>query len=140
MQEECIKWCNWFHIFYTKKSCFLLCNYMFIRLIWWKNKSYENSKIWNFGTKDYKGKNSFIKSFGYFFIFIRFKKFNSRCKSHVQYTIMQKNMFSWLKKHILAFVLFIIVKQNIHAQLCTHVKNHHNRMNYCILDYSIFFT
>jgi hypothetical protein len=34
----------------------------------------KNSKSWDFETKGYKGNDSFIKSFGYCFIFIRFKK------------------------------------------------------------------
>jgi hypothetical protein len=32
----------------------------------------------------------------------------------------------------------MFVKQNIDAQLCTHVKNHHHHMNYIILRYSNF--
>jgi hypothetical protein len=41
LQKEWIKWCNWFQIFCTWKPCFPLCNYMFIKSIWWNNISYE---------------------------------------------------------------------------------------------------
>jgi len=41
---------------------------------------------------------------------------------------------------ILAFFVFMLVKENIFAQLCTHVKNHHHHMNYLMLDYSNFLT
>jgi hypothetical protein len=49
--KECIKWCNWFLKICTRNPCFPLCNYMFIRSIKWKNKSYENFKILKFSNK-----------------------------------------------------------------------------------------
>ncbi len=39
-----------------------------------------------------------------------------------------------------AFSMFLLANQNIHAQLCTNVKNHNHHMNYLILDYSISHT
>jgi hypothetical protein len=41
---------------YKKTTWFPLCNYMFIGLIWWKNKSYENFKILKFWNKWLQGK------------------------------------------------------------------------------------
>jgi len=41
-QKECIKWYNWFQTFLTRKSCFPLCNYIFIMSIWW------NKFMWKF--------------------------------------------------------------------------------------------
>jgi len=38
-------------------------------------------------------------------------------------------------KPMLAFFAFLLVNQDIHPQLCTHVKNHHHCMKYLILDY-----
>jgi len=52
--------------------------------------------------------------------------------------IMQKTMLSRLQP-ILTFFVFFLVNQNIHAQICTHVKSHHHHMNYVILDHSIFY-
>jgi hypothetical protein len=93
MQEECIKWCNWFHIFCTRKSYFPLCNYMFIRLIWWKNKSYEKFKNLKFWDKRLQGK-CLLNHLAIFKNSFDSKKINSKCKSHVQEIIMQKNMFN----------------------------------------------
>ncbi len=58
------------------------------------------------------------------FLLSRFKKLNYKCKSCVGNN-QAKNMFSLFLKPILAFFMFLLVNQNIHAQLCTHVKNHH---------------
>jgi hypothetical protein len=58
---ECIKCWNWIQFFYRRKTCFPLCNYMFIISIWWKKKSCENLKVLNFKKKDYKGNDSYIK-------------------------------------------------------------------------------
>jgi hypothetical protein len=55
MQKECIEWCNWFQKNCTRKPCFSWCNHIFIMSIWGNNKSYENSKSWNFGIKGCKG-------------------------------------------------------------------------------------
>jgi hypothetical protein len=50
----------------------------------------------------------------------------------------------YAKKHVQStsthfdFFVFFLVNQNIHAQICTHVKSHHHHMNYVILDHSIF--
>ncbi len=46
------------------------------------------SSSFNFETKGYKGNDSFIKYFGYFFIYVKFKMFNFRCMSHVQEIII----------------------------------------------------
>jgi hypothetical protein len=45
--------------------------------------------------------------------------------------IVQKSSFG-------QFFAFLLVNQNVDAQLYTHVKNHHYHMIYLILDYSIF--
>ncbi len=44
------------------------------------------------------------------------------------------------RSSFLAFFTFLLVNQNIDAQSCTHVKNHHHHMNYLTLDYSIYLT
>jgi hypothetical protein len=81
MEQECIKWCNWFQTFCTTKLCFHSCNY--IRSIWWINKSYENFKVLKFWDKDKQGIFLIIKSFGYFYKKIGFKIFNYRWRSYV---------------------------------------------------------
>jgi hypothetical protein len=51
-----------------------------------------------------------------------------------------KKMLGRFLKLILLFFAFMLVNQNIHAQLFTYLKNHCRHMNYFILDYSNFLT
>jgi hypothetical protein len=37
-----VKWCNQSKTLCTRNPCFPLCNYIFIRSIWWKNKLYQS--------------------------------------------------------------------------------------------------
>ncbi len=138
--KECIKWCNWFQTFYIRKCASLyaitcsLCQFD-------EKKSHENFQ--NLEILKQKVAREMIpllnNLFCYFFISIRFNISNFRCMSHVQETIMWKNMFSWFLKPIFTFFfVFMLTNKNIHAQLCMHVKNHHHDMNYLIFDYWIF--
>jgi hypothetical protein len=73
-------------------------------------------------------------------MFNGFKMFSFRCRSHVKEMNMPKNMFGYPLKLILGFFAFLALNYNIHKQLYMIVKNHHERMNYLKLDYSIFLT
>jgi hypothetical protein len=74
MQKKYIKWCKETHAsFYVTIDS----------LGEWKKNHMKISKSWNFEIKGYK---EMIPLLNYLvsFLFIRFKKFNSRCRSHVQ--------------------------------------------------------
>jgi len=74
-------------------------------------------------------------------MFNRFKMSSFKCRSHVQEIILLKNMFGSPLKPILGIsgnYVFLVINQNIHAQLCMNVKTHHHHMNYLKLDYLIF--
>jgi len=61
----------------------------------------------------------------------------------VQEIILSKNMFSCPLKLILGFLgfsTFLVINQNIDAQLYMNVKTYQCHMNYCKLDYSIVLT
>ncbi len=74
-------------------------------------------------------------------MFNGFKMSSFRCKSHVKEINMPKDIFGCQLKFILGFLAFrLALNKNIHTQLCMIVKNHHEQMNYLILDYSIFLT
>jgi hypothetical protein len=60
-----------------------------------------------------------LKIFWLLFSFIRFKVLNFRFRRHVHEMIMQKNMLIF-KAHVF---MFLLVNQNVHAQLCTHKKS-----------------
>jgi hypothetical protein len=53
----------------------------------------------------------------------------------MQITCVRNNHAKKIIKPMLAFLEFLLVNQDIHAQLCTHVKNQHHYMNYLIFDY-----
>jgi len=73
-------------------------------------------------------------------MFNRLKMSSLKFKSHVHEIISPKNMFGCPLKLILGFFSFLVINQNIHAQLCMNVKTHRHHMNYFKLDYSIILT
>jgi hypothetical protein len=104
-------------------------------------KSHKNFKVLKFWSKGLQGEMiPLLNNLANVFVSIRFKISSFRCTSHMQEIIMWKACLVDFKSPFLHFLCFLLQNQNIHAQLCTHVKNHHHHMNYLILDYSIFLT